>query len=158
MVNGPTAYGDSLAFMLSQIGAYSAMLFAQQLSELGITPRQFAVLSHITGDQPRTQQQLADLLGVHRNNMVALIDEMEAAGWLARHRGAADRRVFEIRPTKLGSDLVSRVNELIPELDDAMTAALSDSAREQLARTLRAVAESLGLAPAIHPYVASRGI
>ena len=156
MTRASTAYGDSLAFLLSQIGAHSALLFTRRLTELGITPRQFAVLSHIRDGEPRTQQQLADLLGIHRNNMVALIDEMEAARWVRRHRGDTDRRVFEIRPTQLGSDLVDQVNELIPDLDHAMTATLSERDRNQLANTLRAISAGLGLTPAIHPHVASR--
>lgn len=158
MGRGSTAYGDSLAFLLSQIGAHSAALFASRISELGITPRQFAVLSHIRRDGPRTQQQLADLLGIHRNNMVALLDEMEAAGWVSRHRGDTDRRVFEIRPTRLGADLVARVNDLLPDLDRTMTAALSDRERDQLTHALRAIADDLGLAPAIHPHVAGRAL
>jgi DNA-binding MarR family transcriptional regulator len=157
VTSASTTYGDSLAFLLSQIGAHSAMLFTRRLTELGITPRQFAVLSHIHHDEPRTQQQLADLLGIHRNNMVALIDEMEAAGWVSRHRGDTDRRVFEIRPAQPGTDLVDQVNDLVPDLDHAITAALSNQQRDQLANTLRAITQGLGLTPAIHPHIASRG-
>ena len=157
-MNTSTAYGDSLAFLLSQVGARSAALFAVALGPLGIAPRQFAVLSQVASGQPRTQQQLADLLGIHRNNMVALIDEMEAAGWVARHRGETDRRVFEIRPTDRGANLVSTVNQLIPELDSELTAALSDQQRDQLANALQVIADSLGLARAIHPHVASHAV
>lgn len=156
MTTAPTAYGDSIAFLLSQVGAHSALLFTDQLSKLGIAPRQFAVLSHVCRDQSRTQQQLADLLGIHRNNMVALIDEMEVAGWVRRHRGDTDRRVFDIRPTRKGTDLVAQVNDLISGLDQTLTAMLSDKERDRFADTLRAVADGLELAPAIHPYVASR--
>lgn len=152
-----TAYGDSLAFLLSQVGARSAELFAARVAGLGITPRQFAVLSHVESGTPRTQQQLADLLGIHRNNMVALIDEMEAAGWVYRQRGETDRRVFEIRPTDAGAVLVAKVNELIPDLDSSLTAALTDRQREQLVHALAVIADSLGLARAVHPHVASRG-
>jgi DNA-binding MarR family transcriptional regulator len=80
---------------------------------------------------------------------------MEGAGWIRRHRGETDRRVFEIRPTQLGTNLVDQINELVPDLDHAMTAALSNQERDQLASTLRSIADVLGLTPAIHPHVAT---
>jgi DNA-binding MarR family transcriptional regulator len=131
-------------------------MFADRVRELGIRPRQFAVLSHVAFGELRTQQQLADLLGIHRNNIVALIDEMEAAGWVERHRGESDRRVFEIRPTAAGLEIVAAVNELIPVIDDELLGSLSAAQRRQLTAALRTVADDLGLAAAVHPYVAGR--
>ena len=154
--DSPIAYGDSIAFLLSQLGARSAERFRDRLSDLGIAPRQFAVLSHVCSGGPRNQQQLADLLGVHRNNMVALIDEMEKAAWVSRHRGEVDRRVFEIRATRLGADVVASVNQIIPELDAELTSTLNDTQIEQLTDALRAIAGDLGLTHATHPHVASR--
>jgi len=152
----PTAYGDSLAFLLSQIGARSGQLFTDQLRPLGITPRHFAVLSHIAAGEPKTQQQLADLLGIHRNNMVTLIDEMEAAGWVHRHRGEVDRRVFEIRPSEAGRRVVASINELVTALDEELGAPLDLRQRRQLVAALRLISQSLGLATAVHPAVSGR--
>lgn len=149
----PTAYRHSVAFVLSQVGAHSAALFADRLKPLGVSPREFAVLSHIASGQPRTQQQLSELLGVHRNNMVSLIDQMETRGWVSRHRGEQDRRSFEIRPTPAGTHILARVNELIPDLDADLTAGLSKRDSRALADLLQAVAANLGLTPAVHPSV-----
>lgn len=151
----PTAYGDSLAFLLSQIGSRSGQLFAERLAPLGIAPREFAVLSHIAS-RARTQQELADLLGIHRNNMVSLIDAMEASGWVGRHRSETDRRAFEIRPTPAGLELVAAVNVQVPLLDLALAAGLSDSERAELMGLLTRIADSLGLAAAVHPAVSGR--
>jgi len=94
----PVGVGYRLPFLLSQVGARSAQLFAERLAPLGVSPRAYGVLSNLAGGQ--TQQQLADALRIHRNNMVGLIDEMEAAGWVRRHRSSQDRRAFEIRLTR----------------------------------------------------------
>jgi DNA-binding MarR family transcriptional regulator len=152
----PTEYGNSTAFLLSQIGARSAELFAARLTPLGITPRQFAVLSNLAAAGAMTQQQLSDALGVHRNNMVGLIDEMEAAGWVRRHRGTSDRRVFEIQTTDTGRELIVAVNELIPELDELLTGELVTADRQALTRALAMIARHLGLTQAVHPHVARR--
>lgn len=151
----PTAYGNSLAFLLSQIGSRSGELFAERLAPIGISPREFAVLSHVASGA-RTQQELADLLGIHRNNMVSLIDAMEASGWVRRHRSDTDRRAFEIRPTPAGLEVVAAVNDQVPMLDVALAKSLSDMERAELAALLARIADSLGLTAAVHPSVSAR--
>ena len=151
----PTAYGNSLAFLLSQIGSRSGELFAERLAPIGISPREFAVLSHVASSA-RTQQELADLLGIHRNNMVSLIDAMEASGWVRRHRSETDRRAFEIRPTPAGLEVVAAVNVQVPMLDEALAESLSDTERAELAGLLARIADSLGLTAAVHPSVSAR--
>jgi DNA-binding MarR family transcriptional regulator len=151
----PTAYGDSLAFLLSQIGSRSGELFAERLRPIGISPREFAVLSHVASGY-RTQQELADLLGIHRNNMVSLIDAMEVKGWVGRHRSDSDRRAFEIRPTAAGLKVVAAVNDEVPRLDGAIGECLSASERSDLVGLLMRIADSLRLAAAVHPSVAGR--
>ena len=151
----PTAYGNSLAFLLSQIGARSGELFAQRLAPIGISPREFAVLIHVAS-RARTQQELADLLGIHRNNMVSLIDAMEASGWVRRHRSETDRRAFEIRPTQAGHEVVTAVNAQVSTLDVALAESLSERERAELAGLLARIADSLGLTAAVHPSVSAR--
>jgi DNA-binding MarR family transcriptional regulator len=155
-VAGPTHYDDSLSFLLSQVGARSAQLFAERLAPLGISPRAFGVLSNLALAEGQSQQQLADALGMHRNNMVSLVDELEAAGWVKRHRSTDDRRVFELRLTARGRSVVSRVNSLIPGLDAELAAGLRDGERKQLGLLLRRAADGLALTPGVHPHLASR--
>ncbi len=150
-------YAHSLGFLLSQVGAQTARLFAERLAPLGISPRAFAVLSHLGHDDGIAQQQLADALSIHRNVMVGLIDQLEEAGWVRRHRGAADRRVFEIRLTAEGREIAARAERVIPGLDDDLAASLSDRQRGQLIAQLERVAQTLGLAGGIHPGLAAPG-
>ncbi len=152
----PTSYAESLPFLLSQVGARSAQMFAERLAPLGVSPRAYGVLSNLTEKAGHTQQQLADALGMHRNNMVGLIDEMEAAGWVRRYRSVKDRRAFEIRLTKAGSALVSRVNKLIPVLEDELGPGLSDSQRQTMLTLLKQLAKTLELSPGIHPHLGTR--
>jgi len=152
----PTSYAESLPFLLSQVGARSAQMFAERLAPLGISPRAYGVLSNLAGAASQTQQQLADALGIHRNNMVGLIDEMEGAGWVRRYRSAQDRRAFEVRLTRAGSALVSRVNRLIPALEHELGQGLNDREREMMVTLLEQLAQTLGLTPGIHPHLGAR--
>jgi DNA-binding MarR family transcriptional regulator len=149
----PTRYAQSLSFLLSQVGARSAQLFAERLAPLGVSPRAYGVLSNLAAAQGQTQQQLADALGIHRNNMVGLIDEMEASGWVRRHRNEQDRRAFDVRLTRKGSALVARVDRLIPSLDDDIGADLDGDQRKVLIGLLTRLASDLQLSPGVHPHL-----
>jgi DNA-binding MarR family transcriptional regulator len=152
----PTRYGDSVAFLLSQAGARTAQLFEARLAPLGVSPRAFGVMSNLAADDGRIQQELADALGIHRNNMVGLIDEMEAAGWVERHRSTEDRRAFHVRLTPAGWALVDQVNDIVPELDDTLTADLAPREQRDLKRLLQQVVTTFGLHAAVHPHLARR--
>src|SRR5260370_12286617 len=80
-------YAESLSFLVSQVGARSAQIFAERLAPLGVSPRAFGVLSNLSSTGGHSQQHLADTLGIHRNNMVGLIDELGAAVSLVAPRG-----------------------------------------------------------------------
>jgi DNA-binding MarR family transcriptional regulator len=153
---GPTRYGNSLAFLLSQVGARSAQLFGERLALLGVTPRAFGVLSNLAAREGQTQQELANSLGIHRNNMVGLIDELESASWVRRRRSSTDRRAFEIQLTAAGRALVTRANDQVPVLDEELARGLNAGQREQLRDLLGRIARTLELSPAVHPHLASR--
>lgn len=149
----PTSYASSLAFLLSQVGGRSAQIFAERLAPLDLSPRAFGVLSNLASSGSQTQQQLADALGIHRNNMVGLIDEMETAGWARRHRSERDRRAFDVHLTSAGTAVVSRVDELIAALDAELGQALTQSEHDTIVALLLRLADSLELTPGIHPYL-----
>lgn len=68
------------SFLLSQLGLQSAQRFTAALAPLGITPNRFGVLVHLAHQEGRTQQELATALGLHRNSMVGMIDDLEERG------------------------------------------------------------------------------
>ncbi len=144
-------YAGSLSFLVSQVGARSAQIFAERLAPLGVSPRAFGVLSNLSSTGGQSQQQLADTLGIHRNNMVGLIDELEAAGWVRRHRSQRDRRAFDVRLTRAGSALVSRINTLIPVLDGEVGQGLTGGEQHTMVALLQRMASTLDLSPGIHP-------
>jgi DNA-binding MarR family transcriptional regulator len=149
----PTPYAGSLSFLVSQVGARSAQVFEERLAPLGVSPRAFGVLSNLARAGSQTQQQLADALGIHRNNMVGLVDHLEAAGWARRHRSQQDRRAFDVRLTPAGSALVARVNRMIPGLDGEIGQGLSGREQATLIALLQRVATTLELSPGVHPHL-----
>lgn len=137
----------------SQVGARCAALFAERLAPLGLTPRAYGVLSQLAVGDRQTQQQLADRLAIHRNNMVAIIDELERDGWVERRRSTQDRRAFEIHLTPRGSAVVSDVLRAVGQLEAEVAAGLSRSEHRAVLGHLEALANRLGLSRGVHPSV-----
>ncbi len=151
------SHSETLAFLLSQVGARSAQLFAEQLEPIGVTPRAYGVLSALAGADGQSQQQLADALGMHRNNMVGLIDDLEAKRWVRRRRSPTDRRAFALRLTPEGRAVVARVGEQLPALEAMLVAELRPDERDTLAVLLARIARALGLEPGVHPDLSDDG-
>lgn len=144
---------DRVPFLLSQVGARMSAVWVDALAPIGVPPRCHAVLAHLAAHGPRTQQQLCDALGVHRNAMVGLIDELEHSGWATRHRAPRDRRVHEVRLSGAGAEVVTRVDALVPGMEARATADLDTAEQDQLRALLRRVAHTLGLTPGVHPHL-----
>lgn len=147
----------SLSFLLSQIGGERAAAFAREVATVGLTPRAYGVLAALGHEVAPTQQQLADSLGIHRNNMVALVDTLESQELVERRRDPADRRAFRIHRTAAGTRRVRRVEKLVAALDADLERALGGPAAAQMLDTLRGLADSLGLRPGLHPSMRDQG-
>ncbi|MFD0571122.1 MarR family winged helix-turn-helix transcriptional regulator [Kitasatospora gansuensis] len=94
---GPGAPGPrGAAFLLAQIGAHAAALFAERVAELGLTPADVGLLRMIAGRPGRSQRALATDLGVVPSRVVALIDNLETKGLVERRRSTEDRRNHEL--------------------------------------------------------------
>src|SRR3977135_2692037 len=92
-----------VAFLLAQLGAHAAAAFAERIRPLELTPPQAGVLRRLGQFPGQSQRGLADALGMHAPRLVALIDELEDGGLVARERDPDDRRNYAISLTDEGS-------------------------------------------------------
>jgi DNA-binding MarR family transcriptional regulator len=142
---------DGVAFLLAQLGAHAASAFADRLSPLGLRPPDAGVLGRLARSPGESQRALADALGMHAPRLVALIDDLEARGLLERRRDPRDRRNYSISLTDAGLETMRRVSAVARQHEQALTAALGDEERAQLASLLRRVADEQALTPGVHP-------
>src|ERR1039458_8675539 len=139
--------GNSVALLLVQLGFHVARLFGERLAPLGIENRQAGTLSRLAANQGRSQQAIAELIGVNATRMVFLVDELEGLGLVERRRNPADRRSHALYLTDAGTAMLDRVKAVTAEHEAWIGAGLSDAQRAQLVSLLRAVAEEQGLHP-----------
>ena len=144
-------HDGGVAFLLAQLGAHAAAAFAERIRPLQLTPPQAGVLRRLAQFPGQSQRELADALGMHAPRLVALIDELEDRGLVARDRDPADRRNYAISLTDEGRQLLAQLGRVAGQHELAITAALDDDERAQLLALLRRLAEEQNLHPGVHP-------
>jgi DNA-binding MarR family transcriptional regulator len=140
-----------VAFLLAQLGAHAAAAFAERIRPLELTPPQAGVLRRLAQRPGQSQRGLADALGMHAPRLVALIDELEDRGLVARDRDPDDRRNYAISLTDDGRRALADLAGVAREHELAIAAGLDDDERAQLLALLRRLAEEQGLPPGVHP-------
>lgn len=110
------------------------------LSGMGLRPADFAVLHNLAETEGATQLQLARVLRIHPSNLVALLDGLEAGGWLERTRDPADRRRHVVALTPAGAKLLVAAREAAEAAERELLKPLKPPERIQLEGLLRRLA------------------
>ena len=147
----PPSLAERPSFLLSQIGAHTAARFAALLEPYGLTPRHFAVINALVANRGLSQQQLGDLLDIHRNSMVAVLDDLERDGFVERRPSSVDRRVNSLHPTKAGIAAVARAHRVLEELENELLRGLNTAKRKELTGLLTDIIRANDLRSSVHP-------
>ncbi len=113
--------------------------FRETLGPDGLTPRAFSALSLVTGTPGITQSDLSRILGVERSGLVAIVDDLEARGYLARRPVPGDRRVQSLQPTAAGAAAFAATLAAVEAHEDRILGVLSADERAALLALLRKV-------------------
>src|SRR6516162_6992898 len=153
-----TPHADSgVAFLLVQLGFHLGRVFGDRLKPLGLEQRHAGMLIRLAENDGRSQQAIAELMGVNPTRMVFLTDELEKLGLVERRRNPADRRSHALHLTKAGTAMLARVREVTAAHEADITAGLSEAERAEPATPLRRVAREQGLAAHALPGPARPG-
>ena len=121
----PPELADRLAYLLKHAQLGLAELTAEALAPFGVSGRELAVLTVLAGQEPGSQQQAAQRLGVDRTTMVGLVDALEDKGLVRRRAHAEDRRRNVIELTEAGRDTLHRADEASRDAERRFLAPLS---------------------------------
>jgi DNA-binding MarR family transcriptional regulator len=147
----PQSESGSTAFLLAQVGAYAAEEFGSLLAPLKLTPADAGILRFLRQCPGISQQKLAGALGMHASRLVALIDGLEKRGLVVREANADDRRVYSLRLTDAGAEMLQSIGQAARSHNERLCASLSAEERIQLNSLLRRIAAEHGLAAGVHP-------
>jgi len=139
------------AFLLSQVGAHSAEVYAKLLEPLHLTPAHSGILWMLGRSAGVSQKALAATLKVHPSRLVGLLDELEERGLLERRGHTTDRRFYALHLTTKGVATFERIIRTTEEHLKLVCDALSKAECAQLTEFLNRIAENRGLTHAVHP-------
>ncbi len=129
-------------YLLARLGEAARRRFAAALSEQGLHPRDFGVMTLIDAQPGMTQQQLHEQSAIDPSSMVAVIDELEAAGLAERRPHPGDRRARAIHLTAQGEQALAQARTLAAGMQGEMFGKLSERELAQLHSLLRKLVES----------------
>ncbi|MDR7085160.1 DNA-binding MarR family transcriptional regulator [Arthrobacter ginsengisoli] len=138
------------AFLLSQLGALASSRFADRTREIGLTPSEAGVLRLIGRTPGLSQRALADRLGAVPSRVVSLIDSLQARGLVERERSSTDRRIYELRLTLEGAQLLRQLREIAEAHDAELLAPLTVEQSAQLGSLLAQLAGANALDLDLH--------
>jgi MarR family transcriptional regulator, lower aerobic nicotinate degradation pathway regulator len=95
------------------------------------------VLIAVAGHDGLSQREIGSLLGIDPSAVVALVDDLQQAGYVRRDPHPEDRRTRLVVLTSAGQDAFARTSALATQVDDEILAPLSAAERATL-RTLLA--------------------
>jgi DNA-binding MarR family transcriptional regulator len=136
----PPAISERLGFLFGAIHQTILRRVRETgLLEEPLTGKHFGCLTVILSEGPLSQQALGQRMGVDRSTIVALVDDLEAAGFVERRRNPADRRAYALEATAAGRRWQEQAERAVEEVEDELLAPLSAAERRQLIGLLQRV-------------------
>lgn len=147
----PRAMHDRLGLLLVRTGEHLVQQASTALATIGLDPRDYVALALLDSDQPRSQAEMAQLLGKAPAIVVDVVDALESAGLARRERDPSDRRRSVVGITDAGRETLRRADALVEQVEQLGLAGLGADERALLHRLLQqaAVAPEPELAPVV---------
>lgn len=119
-------------YLLGRAAQQCQDYFDVLVTPLGIRRRHFGVLAIVGEAKPLSQIDIGERLGIDRNTMVGLLDELEAGGFVMRSRDPRDRRAHLVALTPAGQDVLAQGTLLAQRTNDDVLSPLAPDERAQL--------------------------
>lgn len=142
---------DQPAFLLAQVGAHAATLFAERLGTLHLSPPDAGILRLLRKAAGISQQELSARLRIHPSRLVAILDNLEKRKLVERKANPEDRRLYSLHLTKDGGETLERIGKVAREHQEALLSTLSGEERGKLTELLHRIADAHGLTSGVHP-------
>ena len=119
-------------YLLGRATDQSREYFEALVKPLGIGRRHFGVLAVLGEEKPLSQVEIGERLGIDRNTVVLLLDDLQAKAFVTRRRDPADRRAHLVALTDAGRDALALSTDAARRTNDEVFAPLSPDERALL--------------------------
>jgi DNA-binding MarR family transcriptional regulator len=114
-------------------------VFLERMSEFGLRPVDFSVMSVIHHNPGVTSRQLCAALNLLPPNLVGLIHSLEARGLISRRPHPTDGRAMGLHPTPEGSALMRQAEQTATDLEIESSSRLTTAQRKTLLDLLQKI-------------------
>lgn len=128
---------NDVGFLLAKLHAAGSVLNNRALADFGLKERSYSVLVLANSGLEPTQRELADFLSLDPSQIVALVDDLEKRGLVARAAGKQDRRAKTVTPTGAGSKLLDEARKAAARTEAQALERLSAEERATMKALLR---------------------
>src|SRR5215468_10115417 len=130
----PAALTQKPTWLISEVSRVAHRLLTDKLATAGSRGYDYRLLAALEEFGPASQASLGRHTGMDRSDVVASVNELASRGLVNRSPDPADRRRNVITITQAGVAHLRRLEELLAEVQDELSAPLSPAERHQLIR------------------------
>lgn len=134
-----SALEDHLGFWLRFVSNHVSQRFQQQLEDRGVTVTEWVALRELFVPEPPSAAELVARLGMTKGAVSKVLTRLEAKGLAERKSSSEDARVWRLRLTRAGRELVPKLARIADENDAHFFATLSPRTRQVVTNALREV-------------------
>ncbi len=129
----------SAMHLLHRAGQCAGDLFTEEVVNSALTPRQFAVLLTISQEEGLSQTDLVDRTGIDRSTLADIIRRMLKKGLIRRRRTKQDARVYAVKLTDDGAEVLNAAQPAAFQADARLLAALPEARRVEFLNSLSTI-------------------
>ncbi|RSM62848.1 MarR family transcriptional regulator [Amycolatopsis sp. WAC 01376] len=141
MTTAPLRLRTKASWLVNQAATVAHRLAMDEFVKSGSRRYHYGILAAIDENGPSSQATLSRCTGIDRSDVVAVINELAAAGHVDRSPDPADARRNLISLTEPGAQRLDQLEDLVRDTQDTLLAPLDPAEREQLTRLLARVVE-----------------
>ncbi len=133
----PPALAEMAGFLIAKAHAVFHDRAAEVIGPGTLGIKHFGCLTVIADEGPLSQQYLCTRMRVDRTTMVAVVDDLETAGFVDRGRNPDDRRAYALQATDAGRAWIAEKRGALMAAQEELLSVLSEGERRALVSSLQ---------------------
>jgi DNA-binding MarR family transcriptional regulator len=136
----PHRLSGTVVWLLGRAAQRGHQLAQERLAAAGIRKWHYAVLAALAEFGQQSQADIGRRLGLDRSDVVAVLNDLQADGYVTREPDPADRRRNIVTISDVGRTALAGFDRLIAEADDLLLAEVPAAERVHLVALLERIA------------------
>ena len=133
---------ESPTHLLHRAGQRASDVFAEEIANKDLTPRQFAILLAVAQNEGASQTTLVHETGIDRSTLADVVRRMLKKGLLQRRRTREDARAYAVKLTERGRATLEAAQPAAQRADSRLLEYLDKRQRQAFLEALHVIAQA----------------